>query len=401
MTPPIPFPLSINNISEFLHQLDSAHQALASQSVASRIRIWVTAVSTFAKRCGSQASREIASATGFYEPDVQIYLNHLFSAYSDTNRWEDWLRREMGDLRALEIPRRRGRSVYLGLGCPRALVVQGGSIPFTALPVVTALSLVGTPVAVRLGRRDQVSFPLLLRHAARTAPILGQSILPVSFEHTTPDFVRKVFQAFPLVIAFGSNETLSEINAHITPPARFIAFGTRFSLAWVSRNSLSAAFESASDNAGSLFSRLARDILMFNKQGCYSVQGIMIESRSRQVVHRFCVKLLEALRGEFASRARSWAPGMGLTVRSSVALWSQFGLDRMFTVPSAPYPAVVLMKGKRLPPPSDGPIVWVLPVPNESNAMELLRPYQDFLSTLVVSGSPLDRLRLMAVFSSA
>jgi hypothetical protein len=402
MNPPAPLHLSPENLSELLGRLDSAREALASQPEARLIEAWTSAASHFRAVLNSTASTKIAATTGFCEPDVRNYLMHIFSAYADPARWADWIRREMGEASALDVPRRSGRQIAFGAGHPRALVVQGGGIPLTSLPVLAALSIARTPIAVRIGRRDPISLSLFLRSAANTSPLLARSIIPVALEHKEPSLVRQAFGVFPLVVAFGSNEAIAEMNAFVSPPARFISLGSRFSLAWVTRSSIRLSSRESPRRSHSLVRRLARDILMFDKQGCYSVQGVIVPSGSYATLCNFCEKLLEALVAEWVPRRHNlFLLGAGLSVKSSLARWAQFGIRRVITSPSAPYPVVVLMKGSRLPPPSDGPIAWVLPVSSESHGLGLFRPYRDFLSTLVVAAPPADRLRSLTLFSSA
>lgn len=394
------FRLTSENLPFLLRRLEDAHQRLASKPTEEILRAWANVGNCFLSDLESGEYTKIAAVTGFHESDIRAWLSHLFAAVVDQNRALDWITRELYYPSALDSPHRLGGLITLRKGCERGLVVQGGAIPLTALPVVLALTLARTPAAVRTGRHDSASWPLLVRSIQKASDLLADSVVPVSFSYDDSEFVGRVFNSFPLIVAFGRNESLAKMGKHIVPPHQFIGFGSRFSLAWLSHSSLAPSLLQSVADPHSLLRKLARDVLIFDKQGCYSVQGLLLEAATLSQARLFCEHFLMALAKELTIRRRTLPTSTALTVRAAIARWAQFGIRQVFSHKQEAYPTLVLMNGSRLPPPSEGPTVWVSPVRSVDNAIRLLRPFSNHLSTLVVAAAPRERLNLFQSFSS-
>jgi hypothetical protein len=404
-------PVTPGNLAALIARLERARRRLADCGTAALISEWTSAAHRFLREMDRGAVAHLAETTGFYESDLRDWLGHLFAYLANERHWQEWLSRECSQPSAFDHPYSISDGIAIRQGFDRALVVQGGGIPLTVLPVVAALSLARTPTAVRIGRHDPASLITFLRMAQSVAPVLAQSIIPISFPHDDTAMTAKIFKAFPLVVAFGSNERLAEIGAQMVPHQRFIAFGSRFSLAFVDReaaaNALTTARQARPAPEDSLFRRLARDALMFDKQGCFSVHGVILRVTDGEAARAFSERLLRAMIAELRLRRSSQdrladsSLRSALSVHESVARWAQFGVGKVFARRDHFVPAVVLMDGSRLPPPSGGPLVWVAPVPSIRRALGLLRPYRDYLSTLVVACSPDNAPEIVETFAGA
>jgi len=78
--------------------------------------------------------------------------------------------------------------------------------------------------------------------------------------------------AFDAIAAFGDDATLARIRAHLAPHARFVAYGTKASIGYVTREALHTpqSAQAAADGA-------ARDMLLYDTQGCLSLHALFVE----------------------------------------------------------------------------------------------------------------------------
>ena len=113
-----------------------------------------------------------------------------------------------------------------------------------------------------------------------------------SGENDIPDL-----RAFDTVVAFGRNETLERIRGALNPEARFVGFGSRASAGYVTREALSDAAAAKAIARGA-----ARDLVLYETEGCLSLHVLFAESGGRISVAEFSALLekeIEAANVEF------------------------------------------------------------------------------------------------------
>jgi hypothetical protein len=74
------------------------------------------------------------------------------------------------------------------------------------------------------------------------------------------------------VVAFGGDAALAAIRARLRPDARFVPYGHRTSVAYVSREVLADTASARSVAAG-----IARDALLYDGAGCLSLHAVFVE----------------------------------------------------------------------------------------------------------------------------
>jgi hypothetical protein len=105
---------------------------------------------------------------------------------------------------------------------------------------------------------------------------------------------------FECVVAFGTDATLERIAASLSAETRFIGYGTRASAGYVSRAAL--ADESS---AREIATGAARDLLLYDGEGCLSLHALFVERGGAVAVARFGELLAEAI----AQAAKVFPPG--------------------------------------------------------------------------------------------
>jgi hypothetical protein len=102
--------------------------------------------------------------------------------------------------------------------------------------------------------------------------------------------------AFDGVVAFGSDATLARIAKGLEFSTRFIPYGSKASAGYVSRESLTNAA-----TAGAIARHAARDLLLFETEGCLSLHVLFVERRGTIAPAEFAQMLSDEIR--FAERA--------------------------------------------------------------------------------------------------
>lgn len=98
------------------------------------------------------------------------------------------------------------------------------------------------------------------------------------------------FGAFDAVVAFGRDDTLREIRKHCSPQARFIGYGARASAGFVAREDLADE-----TNANSVAVGAARDLVLYDTEGCLSLHVVFVERGGAVSEERFATILAGAV----------------------------------------------------------------------------------------------------------
>ncbi len=106
--------------------------------------------------------------------------------------------------------------------------------------------------------------------------------------------------SFDCVVAFGSDATLERIAAELPAKTRFIGYGTRASAGYVSRAALADESSAREIAAGA-----ARDLLLYDGEGCLSLHALFVERDGAVAVARFAELLADAI----ARTAKAFPPG--------------------------------------------------------------------------------------------
>jgi len=99
---------------------------------------------------------------------------------------------------------------------------------------------------------------------------------------------------FDAVVAFGSDATIQTIAERVRPPSRLIGYPSRASVGYVAREALTGerAAQRIARNA-------ARDIALYESEGCLSLHALFVEEGAAVSVEGFAEALVDAMR-EFA-----------------------------------------------------------------------------------------------------
>ncbi|HEX5275873.1 MAG TPA: acyl-CoA reductase [Candidatus Rubrimentiphilum sp.] len=224
-----------------------------------------------------RAMQRVAARTGYSVPVVEYALDRLFFSI-DRASLEAVIAGELGDVEVLDGFRSRaGRTDAWARPIGNVCVISSRTTIGVALPAALFALCAKNDVLVK-DREDSLiaSFFETLReelpefeHAARAEPWNSQ------------DEAAPALDSFGAVAAFGQTETLAAIRNALPPEARFMAFGSRASAGYVSRESLSTP------EAAGIARGAARDIVLYETEGCLSLHVLFVESGGAVSVEAF------------------------------------------------------------------------------------------------------------------
>lgn len=276
-----------------------------------------------------RALAAIVERTGYTPPVVEFALDRLFESLS-APALEAAIADELGSLDALDrFVDRRGRPPARALPAgPACIVSSRTTIGVAIVPAAFALCakcptvvkdredmLVSAFFATLVQERD------VFREAAVARPWSGAHA-----DYGVGDFAT--------VVAFGHDETLARIRAGCAAEARFVGFGTKASAGYVCREALSS-LESARDIAAGA----ARDLSLYESEGCLSLHALFVERDGNVSAERFTELLaaeIERATIEFPVGTRDPADLAALgSVRALASFRAATGEGRVFSDASA------------------------------------------------------------------
>lgn len=215
-----------------------------------------------------RATGRIAERTGYSVPVVEYGLNRLFGAIT-FEALAATLADELGSVEILDGFRpRAGRTAAWAVPIGSVCVISSRTTIGVALPAAVFALCAKCDVLVK-DREDCLisAFFETLHEEREEFAAAARAELWRSSDEAAP-----AFEPFDAVVAFGNTETLATIRNALQPGARFISFGSRASAGYVSREALSATAP-----AKAIARQAARDIVLYETEGCLSLNVLFVE----------------------------------------------------------------------------------------------------------------------------
>lgn len=168
-------------------------------------------------------------------------------------------------------------------------VLAGGSLPMPTLLSALLPLVVGSPVLLRETAKDAVTGRLLARSLAARDVGLARAFESIAFDWEDEEALDALLEA-PCVVATGSDETLRALSARLRVDQRFVAYGSRVSLAVVGA--------SAALDVDAVAHALALDVARWDQTGCLSPVALYLvgfDAKARAEFARRCHLALDAL----------------------------------------------------------------------------------------------------------
>ncbi len=228
-----------------------------------------------------RACERIVDRTGYSLPVVEFALDQLFGGVTEAALLST-IDDELGSLRALDgFTDRVGRPAAWARPIGKVCIIASRTTVGVALPAALFALCAKCDVVVR-DREDALCAAFFETLAEERSEFAEAAQAGGSHE----DFPLHGFAA---VVAFGRDGTLRKIRNGLAVDARFIPFGSRASAGYVTR-------ETQRDQAAAGYAArgAARDLLLYESEGCLSLHVLFVERDDRTA--SFCELLRKAVR---------------------------------------------------------------------------------------------------------
>ena len=257
----VPQPLKKETLSDVVghlrlrgqQMLNNKNQNHIIQTLAGIAKCWCLETYSLRKR----ALELLPQTTGFSREMIEKGLDLTFSKITQ-EVLRDYVQNELGDFF-------QPASGVIGHVAP------GNLFP----PVVQSLFhglLVKSPNLIRASEQDP-HFPVLLAQSLIDADLeLADAIAVAHWSSANIGLNREFARQVDTLVVYGSDSTLNDWKSMIPPEKRFVGFGHRLSVGYVSQDGLKKPEETAA--------LCAFDVAMYDQQGCLSPHCFFLEKPS-------------------------------------------------------------------------------------------------------------------------
>jgi hypothetical protein len=314
---------------------------------------------------------------------------------------ERWIAAELGSPTALDrlSPRREGPA-RRAHGPEWMLQVYAGNVP--AIPVwpMYGALLLKSAVLAKTASREPLLAPLVAQAIAGEDPELGACLAVVWWKGGASENDRAAIARAPAVLAFGGGESIAGVARAARADAILSLHGPKVSAACIAREALTPA--GARDAAR----RAARDIALYDQQGCLSPHAIYVERGGAVAPRVFASALGEAL--EAAARetprasldAEEAARGRLYRAQAEFEAAAGGNAGEVFASTEGAGWTVVLERGARFEPGPGHRVVRVHAVDDIMDALSALRPHAADLEAVALEASGARRGGLEAAIAA-
>jgi len=214
----------------------------------------------------ARAADGLSATTGLSHEMIAQVLPGLFRSFTAEHLWA-LVESEAGGANALDgfVESPWGRCHAVG---PNLVAhVSAGNVPGLSIPALVMALLAKSAVVLKPAAGEPVLAALVAQSLAELDPDLGACVAAAYWPGGTADLDQVIFSRADIVIVEGSDETVAAVRS--AARGRVLGFGRRVSLAVV-------ASEATKDIEG-IAAALARDVSLYDQQGCLSPQVVYVE----------------------------------------------------------------------------------------------------------------------------
>ncbi len=312
----------------------------------------------------------ICERTGYSIPVVEYALDRLFFAVSES-ALEATICSELGSLQTLDgFAKRAGRPAAWAVPIGRVCIVSSRTTIGVAL--VPAFFALCAKCDVVVKDREDALIAAFFDTLSEELDEFAGAACARSWSSAEPG--APALESFAGVVAFGHDDTLADIRRMLRPDARFIGYGSRASAGYVTRESLQAESDVRDIARGA-----ARDLVLYESQGCLSLHVLFLERGGATSPRRFCDALASAVEHtnvEFPVGERDASVAARLSQQRSLGVFrASAGRGAVYANASADY--LVLFD----PPVEQTPLflpraLGIVPVDEPDQALEYLQRHR-------------------------
>jgi len=232
-----------------------------------------------------RATDAIAKRTGYTVPVVDYALDRLFVPLRAA-ALERAVTQELGSLAALD--RFVERDGAHSRAYPVGNVVIVSSETTIGVAIVPAVFALCAKCTVLVKDREDSLVEAFFQTLAQEHPELAKQATARAWKGNDPHEDRELRVA-DAVVAFGRDESLAAIRGALRPGARFVGYGHRASIGYVSREALASETSALAAAQGA-----ARDLVLYDGEGCMSLHALFVERDAAIALPAFAQMLIDA-----------------------------------------------------------------------------------------------------------
>jgi hypothetical protein len=240
--------------------------------------------------------------TGFGRETLAAGLDHFFAQFTPENL-EALVVQDLGSLQRLDeisasdAERKEDRS-SIARGHSLLVHVTGGVLPNPPFMSMILGLLARSAQFVKCA--TGASFlPRMFAHSLYSVqPKLGACLELAEWKGGSTDLEEALFAEAGCVTATGSDESLAEIRKRLPGRVRFVGYGHKLSLAYLTRESLDK------HGAEKIAASLAEDVAAWNQLGCLSPHAVFVETGANASPRDFADVLAQQLAAREESHPR-------------------------------------------------------------------------------------------------
>lgn len=373
LLPPVetPSPESLEQTLTRLKAEAPTLQRMTGMAVIEALSRWVTLwlqPDFFWRRQAVKALHELGD---FSEPVLEEGLDELFGAWSreamiELVTWElgaAWL--EEGGQAPISLDGMSRRHIS-----PQLVgAILAGNVPPPSLQALMAGLLVRSPVFLKASRRAPWFPAILVASLQAHVPELGACVECGVWEGEATQ-TTILLRSAEAVLAYGNDSTIRQLKAQCPLHTRLLGHGHRVSVAYLARESLL-------DNSLALMGQaLARDIALYDQQGCLSPHVIVVEESGEVSVPALCEHLASVAMPEVARR---WPLGQLSLGQASAQVQFKGVVSFTGELWDGEGGAVCLTEAEHFEPSCLGRVVLVKAVSGLPDALRYLEPIRHHL----------------------
>lgn len=232
-----------------------------------------------------RARKGVAARTGYAGAAVDYAFDRLFGSLT-ADAIEAVIAGELGSVDALDgFVARQGRPPSRALPIGRVCVISSRTT--IGVAIVPALFALCAKCAVLVKDREDLLASAFFATVVEHLDPLRGAIETRAWDG--PDNAHAL-QDFEAIVAFGNDSTLEEIGSRLLPETRFIAYGSKASSGYVTRDTLSEELKARVAARGA-----ALDLILYESEGCLSLHALFVEREGSVTPLRFAELLDEAI----------------------------------------------------------------------------------------------------------
>jgi len=266
--------------------------------------------------------------------------------------------------------------------------ICAGNVPGVAIQSLIDGLLVKSPSLVKVARGEPLWAAAFATSLIEQLPALAESLAVLWWSGGDHALEAPILAKTEAIIANASDAAIAAVRQRSPAHIRWLDYGSRYSLAYISQSRLSAP------DLAEIASKLAYDSVMLEQQGCVSPQAIMLEAPTAAQLSQFGLALNQAL-DDLSQRYPASSSILAATRRSADDYeWQALSGQPIQLLSQPEQPWLVVVDQREALPSAAGRLIKIVPVADLAELATRLKPLHQHLQSVTLVCSAAQRHEL-------